>query len=198
MLTVAALLSPAAVRLAPPMMQISDKCGGAVPFAPLGTAGGGSSATTAAMSGMTGAAISSRTPGRVPQQRNRWPLDPNVKSVLDLQRGSVAPAPARAQAGGGVGAAAAQFQRLAEGTAAAGNAAGAADSAASPDNLRAMIEATTAEKKSAVKSRYDALLQQKDEQLAALSAEREAVLAELERECDKIDTEAAAALAFAV
>ncbi|EOD25276.1 hypothetical protein EMIHUDRAFT_433891 [Emiliania huxleyi CCMP1516] len=196
MLTVAALLSPAAVRLAPPMMQISDKCGGAVPFAPLGTAGGGSSATTAAMSGMTGAVR--RTPGRVPQQRNRWPLDPNVKSVLDLQRGSVDAAPARAQAGGGVGAAAAQFQRLAEGTAAAGNAAGAADSAASPDGLRAMIEATTADKKSAVKARYDALLQQKDEQLAALSAEREAVLAELERECDKIDTEAAAALAFAV
>lgn len=56
---------PAAMRLGDPAVGIEEDastqkfCGGAVPFAPVGSGGGGSTASRAAMSGMTGAVGSS-------------------------------------------------------------------------------------------------------------------------------------------
>lgn len=176
-------------------MQISDKCGGAMPFAPLGTAGGGSSASNAAMNGETGQGM--------PRRQNRgsaWRLDPNVVGALDVRR---QPGSARGRPSvevGRLGSAPAAPLPAASRPAGGGALSGAGwtgGDASSSASLRALIDATSAEKKAALKARYDAYLREKDEQIAAISAEREAAHAEFESELAKIDTEAAAAIAFA-
>ena len=86
--------APAAPRLAAPVMQlpgqVDPKTGGAVPFAPLGTGGGGSTATGAALGGVTGHIKHQRSKARAAH------LDPNVLTdssadvLRESQRGAAA------------------------------------------------------------------------------------------------------------
>ena len=61
-----------------------------------------------------------------------------------------------------------------------------------------MIEARTNEKKQALKAQYDAFIKEKDEQIAAIDAERQAAKAAFDKELARVENEAAAASAFAM
>jgi hypothetical protein len=75
------------LRLASPVMQLGEQglpvgnrfCGGAVPFAPLGEAGGGSTATRAALLGQSGAVPAGQTP-RATRTRGRAQYSTNQQA----------------------------------------------------------------------------------------------------------------------
>ena len=61
-----------------------------------------------------------------------------------------------------------------------------------------MIQTTTAEKKAAAQSRYDALVAEQESLIAAFAEERQVAKAELEQELARIDEQAEAAMALAM
>lgn len=190
----------------PPMMQGGDKfSGGAVPFAPLGTAGDGSTANAGSLNGMSGHSIATRTgtgtglPGRAmsPRERRAYETNPAVRvrrraaegaAAAGLGRSSSSLTPARARP-------AVPAVRTAPPS---GEAASAATTAGVDLELRAMIQSNTANKKAAAQSRFDALVAEQDALIEAIHAERQAAKAELEEEFAKIDKQAEAAMALAM
>ena len=64
--------------------------------------------------------------------------------------------------------------------------------------LRQIIQTTTADKKAAAQSRFDALVAEQESLIAAFAEEREVAKAELEKELARIDEQAEAAMALAM
>ena len=201
------------LRMAAPVMVQDKFSGGAVPFAPIGTAGDGSTASVASMSGMSGHVPTSRhgLPGR-----GRVPLNGRdareQRAVLEGTPQSRARRRAAEAAGaagltrtiaatggyGRLGAVGGTMARRPAPQAAAIQPATAAPSGEVDLELRQMIQTTTADKKAAAQSRYDALVAEQESLIAAFAEEREVAKAELEQELARIDEQAEAAMALAM
>ena len=179
------------------MMQGGDRfSGGAVPFAPIGTAGDGSTANANSLGGMSGHSIAaSRTglPGRGRSPRERRAYESSAQSRVRRRAQEGAAAAGIVRSGSSPSPAAARAWPAVQAATTSAPLTGGVDL-----QLRQMIQSTTADKKAAAQSRYDAHVAEQDALIEAIHAEREAAKAELEEEFSKIDKQAEAAMDLAM